>query len=100
MPKITLDRLQKTIDNFASTNKISVFRAHDKVGAIIFNQDELVGFGNNGDEPMVVSVIDAEQFETLIPEKEKGLLNYVRITSPKALKKLDVLNRDQDPSLG
>jgi hypothetical protein len=92
MPKITLDRLQKTLDNFGRSHEIRVFRAHDKVGAIIFNQDELDGFGNNGDEPMVVSVIDAKQFEALIPEKENGLLNYVRITSPKALDKLDVLN--------
>lgn len=89
MPRITA--LQAQVD-------LRVFAADEVVPGLLFSQKEIEAFGANG-RAMILALADFAVLTKAIPVRENGLLNYIRLTHPRAVRRLDPFDDQSAPSM-
>lgn len=88
MPISILERLTLRIDALKTQMDVRVFAADEVVPGLLFSAREISEFGTDG-RSMILAVSDFDKLADLIPQVEDGKRNYIHLTHPRAVLRLD-----------
>lgn len=88
MPISILERLMPGIDALRAQMDVRIFAADEVVPGLLFSTKEIAEFGTDG-RSMILAVSDFDKLADMIPAVENGSRNYIHLTHPRAVLRLD-----------